>query len=169
MKNYSKWLSTLMVASLAIILSTAQPVLAQVGGKALPVYTDGLQAGWQSWSWAKVELSVPAGTVKPIKVEGDPWSALFLHHDAISTTGYSKLVFYVNGGLDGGQTLYIKASSDGKFIDSNYQVVLKAKTWNKVEVPLSEIGAADRSIDGIVFQGGAQPYTAYYITKIEFE
>jgi hypothetical protein len=60
----------------------------------LVVYDDELKNGWQSWSWAKVDLAVPAGGVKPIKVQGEPWSALALHHDAFSTAGYTKLTFH---------------------------------------------------------------------------
>jgi hypothetical protein len=62
-------------------LALARPSLAQAQ-QPLVVYDDELKNGWQSWSWAKVDLAVPVGGVKPIKVQGDPWSALALHHDA---------------------------------------------------------------------------------------
>ncbi len=169
MRVGSKTLNGLLAAGLAMCLSIGAPASAQDSVKTLPVYTEGLQSGWQSWSWAKVALDYNTGDVKAIEVEGDPWSGLFLHHDPFMTTGYSKLVFYINGGVDGGQTVFIKAFSEGKAIDSNFQIVLKAKTWNKVEVPLADIGAKDRSIEGIVFQGGAQAYKPYFVTKIGFE
>ncbi len=133
------------------------------------VYDDELKNGWQSWSWAKVELSSPVGSVKPIKVEGDPWTALALHHDAFSTSGFTKLTFYINGGVDGGQTLLVKALTDGKAIDSSYPIQPKVKSWNVVEVPLKDIGADNKMIDGIWLQGEADAYKPYYITKIQFE
>lgn len=133
------------------------------------VYDDELKNGWQNWSWAKVVLSAPIGQIKPIKVEGDPWSALLFHHDAFSTTSLSKVVFYINGGVDGGQILTVKAFSDGKPFDSNYVIQPKAKTWAVVEVPLKEIGADGKTIDGLCLQAQAAAYKPYFITKIQFE
>jgi hypothetical protein len=146
---------------------------AQAQPQALPkpfvVYDDEFKNGWVSFGWAKIEIGVAAGGVKPIKVQGDPWTALFLHHDAFSTEGFSKLTFYINGGVDGGQNLAVKALADGKAIDSNYLIQPKLKSWNIVEVPLKDIGAAGKTIDGLWWQGQADAYKPYYITKIQFE
>jgi hypothetical protein len=59
------------------------------------VYDNELKPGWENWSWAKVDTRATAGEVKPLKVQGDAWSALALHHDAFSTAPYSKLTFYL--------------------------------------------------------------------------
>jgi len=135
----------------------------------LVVYDDALGNGWQNWSWAKVTLQVPAGNVKPIKVEGDPWSALAFHHDAIYTKGYSKITFYINGGVDGGQSVAVKVLIGGKAVDSNFVIQPKVKTWAAVSVPLKDIGGQDVNIDGIWFQGQADAYKPYYIDKIQIE
>jgi hypothetical protein len=163
MKKLKKAAIAMAFAQTAFLASgaaLAQPFVA---------YDDGLQNGWQNWSWAKVQLAVPAGGAKPIKVEGDPWSALALHHDAFSTQGLSKLTFSINGGTNGGQALLIKAMVDGKPVDSNFQIVAKAKTWALVEVPLKDLGVEGKTIDGISVQGQANSYSAYYITRIQFE
>ena len=133
------------------------------------VYNDAMGDGWQSWSWAKVTLQAPAGNVLPIKVEGDPWTALAFHHDPIYTKGYSKITFYINGGVDGGQSIAIKVLVNGKAVDSNYVIQLKAKTWSAVSVPLKDIGGQDVNIDGIWFQGQADAYKPYYVDKIRIE
>jgi hypothetical protein len=146
----------------------AGPSYAQTA-KTLVVYDEEIKNGWQNWSWAKVDMSVPAGGAKPIKVQGDPWSALLLHHDAFSTEGYSKLTFSINGGATGGQQLAIKAMVDGKPVESSFVIEPKAKTWTQVEVQLKDIGAAGKNIDGISWQAQANPYSAYYITRIQFE
>lgn len=146
-----------------------RPAFAEAPAKPFVAYDDGLKNGWQSWSWAKVELSAPAGGAKPIKVEGDPWSALLLHHDAFSTEGYSKLTFSINGGANGGQSIVIKPMVDGKAVESGFLIQPKAKTWNSVEVSLKDIGADGKTIDGICWQVQANAYTAYYITRIQFE
>jgi hypothetical protein len=137
--------------------------------KPFVVYDDELKNGWTSQSWAKVEFGVAAGPVKPIKVEGDPWTALFLHHDPFSTEGFSRLIFYINGGMDGGQALAVKALAAGKAIDSSYVIHPKPKSWNIVAVPLKDIGAAGKTIDGLWWQAQADAYKPYYITKIQFD
>jgi hypothetical protein len=151
--------------------SIVTPAFADDEKKVMVAYDDELKNGWQNWSWgAKVGFSVPAGGSKPIKVEGEPWSALVLHHDPVSMSGMKKLTFYINGGSAGDQALAIKATSDGgKMIASEYIIHLKAKTWTVVEVPLKDIGAEGKTIDGILWQGQATAYKPYYITRIQFE
>jgi hypothetical protein len=39
----------------------------------------------------------------------------------------------------------------------------------QVEVQLKDIGAASKNIDGISWQAQANPYSDYYITRIQFE
>ena len=135
----------------------------------LVIYDDELKNGFQNWSWAKTQLSVPVGNGKPIRVEGEPWSALALHHEPFSTEGYSKLTFVINGGVNGGQALMVKAMADGKAIDADYVIQPKAKTWAVVEVPLKDINAAGKTIDTLIWQGQGAAYAGYYITRIQLE
>jgi hypothetical protein len=133
------------------------------------VFDDELKNGFQNMSWAKTQMSVPAGGGKAIRVEGDPWSALMLRGNPFSTEGYTKLTFVINGGKDGEQPLMVRALADGKPIESTYVVRPKAKTWGVVEVPLKDINAVGKTIDGIWWQAQADPYSAYYIARIQFE
>ncbi|MDN4503636.1 hypothetical protein QX776_14580 [Alteromonadaceae bacterium BrNp21-10] len=136
---------------------------------AFVVYDDELKNGWVNWSWADVTLSHPAGGATPIKVEGGPWSALAFHHDAFSIESYTKLSFFINGGLEGGQILAVKLIVDGKAVDSNYIIQPKAKSWLIAEVPLAEIAGDNKMVDGIWFQAQAAALKPYYITRIQFE
>ena len=149
----------------------AQTAPAPAAPAPMVIYDDALMPGWDNWSWAKVTLSKEIGAdVKPIAVEGDAWTALAFHHAPFSTAGYTKLTFYINGGETGGQPLAVRALSGGKTIESNYIIRPEANTWNVVEVPLSEIGAANATIDGIWLQAMTnQPYSTYYVTIIQFE
>ncbi|HZX29000.1 MAG TPA: hypothetical protein VFF16_18135 [Telluria sp.] len=158
---------TLALTSAALGLLNV-PAAAQSQPKTFVVYDEELKNGWQNWSWAKVEAQPVAGG-KAFKVEGAAWTALLLHHDLFSTSAFSKLRFYVNGGAAGGQTLAIRAMANGKAIDSNYLIQPKPKTWAVVEVPLKDIGADNKDIDGVMLQGLADAYKPYYITRIEFE
>lgn len=153
-------------------LTAAAAFGARAADKPTPmvIYDDELKNGWQNWSWATVALSVPAGQVKPIKVEGGAWSALALHHDPISTAGFTKLTFFINGGVDGGQSLAIKLKTGDKMIDSNAIIgPLKPKMWQPAEINLKDVGGINQTIDTVLFQGQADAYKPYYITKIQFE
>lgn len=154
------------------VVTTAQTAPAAPTATApMVIYDDALMPGWDNWSWAKVTLSKDIGAdVKPIAVEGDAWSALAFHHAPLSTAGYTKLTFYINGGETGGQSIAIKALSGGKPIESNFVIRLTANTWNVVNVPLNEIGAADTTIDGLWLQAVTdKPYGTYYVTVIQLE
>ena len=159
----------LTMAAVTGLACLSRPALAQALPKPFVVYDDELKNGWQNRSWAKVALSTPAGGSKPIKVEGAPWSALALYHDAFSTAGFSKLTFFINGGTEGGQHLIVKAMAGGKAIDSTFQIQPKVKSWAVVEVPLKELGAEGKMIDGIMWQGQASAFGAFYIARIQFE
>src|SRR5258708_6639126 len=80
------------------------------------VYTDGLNNGWQNWSWASVNLSnnapVHSGSAS-ISVNAGPYQALYLHHAAFDSSVYASLVFWINGGPTGGQFLHVPAELNG--------------------------------------------------------
>src|SRR5258706_7709668 len=79
---------------------------------AQPIYADALVSGWQNWSWATVNLSAPSpvhsGT-RSVSVTADAWEAIYLHHDAFDSSGYTDLVFWIHGGSTGGQLLQVQA------------------------------------------------------------
>ncbi len=149
--------------------SLAPSALADDLPKPFVIYDEELKNGWESWSWAKVDLGVSAGGAKPIKVAGAAWSALALHHTAFNTEPFTKLTFFVNGGMQGGQKLSVKVMVDNKPVDSTFTFEPKAKTWVIVEVPLKDISGAGKVIDGICLQGQGEAYAAYYINRIQLE
>ena len=148
-----------------------KPPAPQTAGTMAPIviYNDGLSEGWQSQSWASVAMQVQTGNVQPIKIEGGPGSALWLHHEPIYTKGYSKITFYINGGVDGGQNLAVKVSINGKILDKADMIQPKTKAWEPVTIPLKDIGGQDVNIDGVVIQGQADAYKPYYVDRIEIE
>ena len=42
-------------------------------------------------------------------------------------------------------------------------------SWAKVEVPLKDLSVQDKTIDGFSLQGQADAYSAYFVTRIQFE
>ncbi|WP_155847360.1 hypothetical protein [Asticcacaulis sp. AC402] len=134
------------------------------------IYDDVLGAGWSNWSWAKTTLSTDIGAdVKPISMQSEPWQALYLQHAPFSTAGYSKMTFYVNGGAAGGQNISVKALIGDKPVDPGYTIRLNANTWNVVEIPLADLGAANQTVNGFWWQAQNQPVGTWYITVIQLE
>ena len=152
-----------------VLYSVLSPVVSAETNKPFVVYDDELKNGWANWSWGKVAMSFPAGNAKPIKVEGEAWSALALHHEPFSIEGFSKLTFFINGGVDGGQLLAVKLIVDGKPLESTYLIKPNVKSWQLAEVPLHELGANGSPIDGIWLQTQAEKSAPYYVTRIQFE
>jgi hypothetical protein len=161
--------NSLVVLALLANGAAHLPASAQSLSAPFVVYDNELKNGWQNWSWAKVDMAALSESVKPFKVEGGPWSALALHHDPFATGQFSKLTFYVHGGAEGGQRLSVKVMADGKPVDASYMIQPKARAWAIVEVPLKDLAAENRTIDGLVLQGDDAAYKPYYITRIQFE
>lgn len=137
----------------------------------LPVYDDSLLDGWQNWSWASVDLAstavVHSGS-SSIAVTAGAWSALSLRHEAMNTTGYGNVTFWINGGPSGGQSLRVVAT----FNDSGQGGVnigpLAPNTWQQISVPLSALGAEDvTTFTGFWIQegiGATQP--VFYVDDV---
>lgn len=138
---------------------------------ALSIYDTALGAGWENWSWAKTELSVPLGgsTRKPIRVEAAPWAALYLHHAAFSTQGYKTLELLVQGSVPD-REVRVFLLTDGKVNGEGKLVKLSNTGWTKVVVPLVTLGAEDAMIDGFWVQNASgTDLPKFYVTDIRLQ
>ena len=146
---------------LGCALAWAGPVAAQSDQA---IYSDALVNGWQNWSWAAVNLAngspVHSGTASA-SVSADAWEAIYLHHDAFDTGGYSDLTFWIHGGSAGGQLLQVQALLSGTAQTVVALAPLPANTWQKISIPLSSLGVAGKpNMDGFWIQdrsGTTQP------------
>jgi hypothetical protein len=144
---------------------------AEPAAKEMLVYDTALAPGWQNWSWAKAELSVElkGSARKPIKVEAGPWQALYLHHEAFSTTGLKKLSLLIQGSAPDGQAR-IFALAEGKPLGEGYLLKLSNTGWTLVEQPLATLGAEDKMIDGIWVQNATgSDLPKFYVTEIKLQ
>ena len=136
--------------------------------KAMPIYINGLAPGWQSWSWAKVQLGVEVkgSTRKPIKVEAEGYQALYLAHEPFSTTGYQMLRLLVQGStLDGQANVYLLVK--GKPAGPAKLVKFSNTGWTKVQIPLETLGAKDIVVDGLwVSNPGGDTMPKFYVADI---
>ncbi|PYI79911.1 MAG: alpha-L-arabinofuranosidase, partial [Verrucomicrobia bacterium] len=135
------------------------------------IYADSLVNGWQNWSWATVNLSatspVHSGT-RSASVNADAWEAIYLHHDAFDSSGYSDLVFWIHGGSTGGQLLQVQALLGGTAQTAVLVAPLPANTWQKITISLASLGVANKpNLDGVWIQdrtGTTKP--AFYVDDI---
>ncbi len=154
--------------TLGVLLALAPSGLAQTDQ---PIYTDSLVGGWQDWSWATVNLAntspIHSGT-RSASVNADAWEAIYLHHDAFDTGGYSDLVFWIHGGSTGGQLLQVQALLNGSAQTAVTLAPLPANTWQKITISLASLGVAGKpNMDGFWMQdrsGTTKP--AFYVDDI---
>lgn len=129
----------------------------------LSLFDDGFANGWQNWSWATINISstwANSGATS-IGVTAGPTQALYFHHSALSTQGYSDFVFYINGGPVGGQSLKVQALLSDVTQPAVMLQPLAPNVWTKVVIPLANLGVSNKpDLTGIWLQetaGVAQP------------
>ena len=132
------------LALLALTLGLGTSARAQAD---LPIYTDSLLNGWQDWGWAPrdyANTTVVHSGIYSLAVTPGPWEAAQIGYGTFDATGYSKLSFWINGGV-GGQTLAV-AVKVGDVEQPGVPIeTLPANTWVHVEIPLASLGAANRT------------------------
>jgi hypothetical protein len=140
------------------------------------IYIDSLQNGWQNWSWATVNLANPSpvhsGT-DSISVTAEAYTAFYLHASAaFDPSGYTNLVFWINGGSAGGQLLQVQATLNGSSVNSGIPLAALGKnSWQQINVPMSSlIPAGQTQMDGFWIQdatGTTQP--TFYVDDITLQ
>jgi hypothetical protein len=131
------------------------------------IYIDGLAPGWSNWSWATVDLPATAplhAGSHSIAVTYGAWQGLYLHYPELSTAGFTHLRFFIHGGSSGGQQINVYATYPANGSDQNGPAVAvsppTANAWTEVRLALADLGVADASLTGLVWQdatGGTQP------------
>jgi peptidoglycan/xylan/chitin deacetylase (PgdA/CDA1 family) len=141
----------------------------------LPIYVDGLESGFDNWSWATHSLSetgvVRAGSTS-IRFEPDGWSGLMFHHSGIDLSLYQSLELWVHGGTTGGQAVRVVLHNGSQTLGAIRLSTalggpIAAGTWQKVSVPLSSLGVTSGTLVDLYFQddsGGDQ--AAVYLDDI---
>ena len=137
------------------------------------IYDGQLENGWQNWGYATLNYSntspVFSNSTYSISVTiASPWEGIQIYHPDQSSTPYSSLSFWLNGGASGGQKLQVYGIQDFGGTNSTYNdgsrfqlPPLPANTWQQFTIPLSSIDVANLSdFTGFVIQdsqGEVQP------------
>ncbi len=133
------------------------------------IYTGSLQNGWQDWSWAAdAPALAPALSASSIQVQAGPWQALYLRHAALRTTPLLCVSFWINGGASGGQSLAVHALRNGVAQVGVPLPLLKANTWQLVQIALPKLGAgAVPDFDGFWIENNtAGALAPFYVDRI---
>jgi len=155
------------------------PATVPAAGPEANIYNTALGEGWENWSWAKTELSSDAGVKKPIMVDAQGYQGLYLHHAPFSTAPYRGVSMLIQS-VGGDAEVRIIAIADGKPIpdggkmgaDGQPQAMMKVVTvkpggWTQVVVPLKQLGADSKTIDGFWVQNNSgQPAPHFYVADI---
>lgn len=153
-----------------MVNAPTSPGVAQAG---LALYTDNLVNGFQSWSWATVNLlgnaPVHSGNYA-IAVTDGGYQALALDRAQFNSSPYENLTFWVNGGSGGGQLLQVCGLLDDKAQTAIPLASLPgSNTWRQVTIALSALGVASKSnLTGFWIQGRsgkAQP--TFYVDDVQ--
>jgi uncharacterized repeat protein (TIGR01451 family) len=159
----------IVVYSLAgLCLAAHTSVFAQVD---VPIYNDSLVNGWLDWSSATVNLTntqpVHSGA-DSISVSAGPWQAIYAAHDVMNTSGFTNLVFWINGGASGGQHFQIAAILDWNAQPAIALPPLPTNSWQQITISLALLGVANqRNFTGFWIQdstGTNQP--TFYVDDI---
>ena len=157
--------------TLALLFGTGLPGAAQ---GSLDIYTDGLDNGFQDWSYATHSLTntspVHSGKYS-ISVNTVYWNAISFHQTNFDSTPYKSFTFWVNGGV-GGQSLGMYAYLNDVY-QQYYQIpgVLPPNAWEQIVVPLSALGAANQTnvsrFDIKLAQVGNSTSNEFYVDDVQ--
>jgi glucose/arabinose dehydrogenase len=128
------------------------------------IYQNALATGWENWSWNSTQnfsdtsLVAPGSTKALSTTYTGAWGGLYLHTAGVGTGGLRSLTFSVAGKNAGGQQIQVQLydANDqplpAKNINSYIAGGISANSFKQVSIPLTDLGASDRTIHGVVWQ-----------------
>jgi alpha-N-arabinofuranosidase len=141
----------------------------------LVIYDDGLQGGFQNWSWAVNNFNNPTPVysgIRSISASASAWQGISFYHPGLDTADYTSFSFWAHGGIFGGQRLQVYAEYPGG--SGPTQVLpgsLPANTWQQYTIPLTALGVANRAdLNRLTLQLRADGTTGtFYLDDIELQ
>jgi hypothetical protein len=128
------------------------------------VFSEGLAGGWQNWSWSSwVNFSgtsaASGGRGIGWQITGG-WGGLYLHTDSPVQTGSGTALQFAFMGSQTNQRLTVAVYAENGQVAGwardlgDFGGLPVAYQWKWYTIPLSQLGAAGRSIGGILIQDG---------------
>lgn len=113
----------------------------------ITIYSDSLASDWANWSWS---TTVNFSNTSPVRVGSNStavtftagWGAFSMRKGtAQSTSGYTKIKFWVHGGTGSNKSLtFSTQNADSGGNSSSVTVTAVANTWTEITVNLSSLG-----------------------------
>jgi hypothetical protein len=158
----------------AALLAQVPAALAQMNN--LSIYDDALVNGFYGRGWAAHSLTntspVHSG-IYSVGVSATNWQGVSFSRSSLDASPYASLSFWANGGTNGGQQIQVQGLLGNVNPPPNvyYRTVLLPNTWQKITVPLTALGVADKTnFTDIWIQltpGGASG--EFYIDDVELD
>jgi alpha-L-arabinofuranosidase len=147
----------------------------------LTIYADGLGPGWADWSWCSRNLAatniVHGGAQSARLTYTGGFQGFYLRHAEFDNSGYTHLVFWINGGGTSNRAMTVAAHLNDQpqpgvplaaYIEGG---AVAANIWRKVTIPLVALGVQNQaSFNGFWIQdasGSAQP--PFYVDDITLQ
>lgn len=137
----------------------------------MTVYDDARQNGWVDYGWATLNYAntnpVHSGSNSiSVSVAAGSYQALYLHHDAMDSSSFTNLVFWIRGGNSGGQLLQVSATLNG-IAQPAVNLAALATNWTQQTVSLAALGATNKSnFDGFWIQERNGSSALFYVDDI---
>lgn len=137
------------------------------------IYTDSLQNSWEAWGWTQINYNntspVRSGSKSiSVTITNNTYQAIYLHHAAFDTGGFTNLTFWIHGGTSGGQRLQVQALLGNTAQPAVALPNLTANSWEQITLSLASLGVANQpNFTGFWIQdriGAAQP--TFYLDDI---
>lgn len=156
----------------AVLLLTLSFLSSSAADTTLYIYEDTLSRNWQNWSWdCQVDFQnndFSHNEKNSIKITYEKsWAGFYLHTKSLNVSKYDTLCFWIFGAENSDQKI---SFSINQFYDT-YNFTLMDNTWQKIEVPLSEVGYPEL-INDLIWQsnsnGSQKPYfiSSIYLTQL---
>lgn len=142
----------------------------------VPIYREGLEPGWENWSWDVTLLDFFSTTVVytgsyAIAVDLAHDGSLSLRRGDFTAVPYQLLSFSLHGGPIGGQQLQLFLHAEGgeplspiTITDYISGGVVLSDTWHHIAIPLADLGVSD-TMSRVTIQGiGDQPL--FYVDEL---
>jgi hypothetical protein len=132
----------------------------------MEIYTDGLEAGWQDWSWDAARNfaatdQVYSGT-KAVAATLQPWGGLSFRRANFDSDPYTWIDFYWRSSNNSStaQPLWLFVENESNVdlsecaVDISKYVIEGSNKpdWQRVRIPLIDLGGAGRTLNRISFQ-----------------
>jgi hypothetical protein len=148
------------------------------------IFADQLGSSWEDWSWdcsCDMRSTVEAHTGRyAIAVTLSAWGGLGIgRHQAVDTTGYSELEFFIHGGESGGQRLRVSLEDQsGNELPFRGGVTLvnplymeggevRPSAWTRVTIPLLDLDATNALITKLnIMDNSGERVSTFYVDDI---